>query len=206
MLVPEIWCRMRVYERDPEFLIKNGYLEKVEDFEYQGRTVLASRLGYRITGAFAERFLGRIFEMPGAVFPEELLRPEKQGLDVFVSGVEAICEAQRGVAQLYIEDGSIEAACPPIKALLHIMAFGHYEGKTVTDPAIRGLFTREVVLATSWYRQRLLAKQRQAIALWKRHVTATGSDATRSRLAEVESSAYLDSLIGTIGADPFTAL
>ena len=32
MLVPEIWCRMRVHERDPQFLIANGYLEKVERF------------------------------------------------------------------------------------------------------------------------------------------------------------------------------
>ena len=206
MLVPEIWCRMRVYEREPEFLISKGYLEKVQDFDYEGRTVLASRLGYRITAAFADRFLGRIFEMPGAVFPEELLKPEKQGLDVYVSGIEAICEAQRGVALLYFEDGSVEAACPPIKALLNIMAYGHYEGKSITDPRVRGLFTREAVLAIPWYRERLLAKQRQDIALWKRHVAATDSDAARGRLAHVESPDYPDSLIGTIGADPFTAV
>jgi hypothetical protein len=140
MLVPEIWCRMRVKERDPAFLIANGYLEKIEDFEYQGRVVLASRLGYRITSAFADHFLGRIFETPGAVFPEELLRPEKQNLAVFVQGVDAICEAQAGVARLYFEDGSVDAAIPPIKALLHIMAYGHFEGKKVTDPEIRNLF------------------------------------------------------------------
>ncbi len=205
MLVPEIWCRMRVYEREPAFLIAKGYLEKVEDFEFEGRTVLASRLGYRITAAFADRFLGRIFEMPGAVFPEELLRPEKQGLGIFVSGVEAICEAQRGVAELYFEDGSIEAACPPIRALLHIMAYGHYEGRSITDPAIRGMFTREALLASDWYRERLLAKQRRDVALWKRHLASAGGEAVRARLARVESPDYPDSLIGTIGADPFTA-
>jgi hypothetical protein len=203
MLVPEIWCRMRVYERDPAFLISKGYLEKVEDFEFEGRTVLASRLGYRITAAFADRFLGRIFELPGAVFPEELLRPEKQGLALFVSGVEAICDAQRGVAQLYFEDGSVEAACPPIKALLHIMAHGHYEGKAITDPAIRGMFTREALLASDWYRERLAARQKRDIALWKRHVAATGSDTAKARLARVEAPDYVDSLVGTIGADPF---
>ena len=36
MLVPEIWCRMRVDERDPQFLIENGYLEKVKDLEFEG--------------------------------------------------------------------------------------------------------------------------------------------------------------------------
>ena len=45
-----------------------------------GGRVLASRLGYRITSLFADRFLGRIFETPDAVFPEEMLRPEKQDL------------------------------------------------------------------------------------------------------------------------------
>src|SRR6185312_7837964 len=64
MLVPELWCRMRVYEREPKFLIENGLLERVEDFEHQGRKVLASRLGYRITALFVDRFLGRIFELP----------------------------------------------------------------------------------------------------------------------------------------------
>ena len=39
MLVPEIWCRMRAPERDPQFLIENGYLEKVDDF----RTRTAAR-------------------------------------------------------------------------------------------------------------------------------------------------------------------
>jgi hypothetical protein len=204
MLVPEIWCRMRVYEREPAFLIAKGYLEKVEDFEFEGRTVLASRLGYRITAAFADRFLGRIFEMPGAVFPEELLRPEKQGLDTFVAGVDAICEAQRGVAELYFEDGSVDAACPPIKALLHIMAHGHYQGRGITDPAIRGLFTREALMTSDWYRERLLARQKRDVALWKRHVESTGSDAAKARLAQVESPDYPDSLIGTIGADPFS--
>src|SRR6202044_1458224 len=110
-----------------------GYFEKVDDFAFEGRKVLASRLGYRITASFVDHFLGRIFEVPGAVFPEELLRPETQGLATFVAGVDAIVEAQRLVALNYFEDGSIEAACPPIKALLHVMAYGKYNGLTEKD-------------------------------------------------------------------------
>src|SRR5512144_2983527 len=64
MLAPEIWCRMKPEERDPRFLIENGYLEKVDDFVFDGRKVLASRLGYRISPRFADVFLGRIFETP----------------------------------------------------------------------------------------------------------------------------------------------
>ncbi len=121
MLVPEIWCRMRMQERDPQFMISQGLLERMEDFEFEGRTILASRLGYRITMLFADRFLGRLFETPDVVFTEEMLRPEKQSLPLFASGVDAIVDAQRLVALNYFLDGSVAAACPPLKALLYIM-------------------------------------------------------------------------------------
>jgi hypothetical protein len=164
--------------------------------------VLASRLGYRITAAFVDRFLGRIFEMPAAVFPDDLLRPETQDMAVFVEGVTAICEAQRTVALNYFEDGSVEDACPPIKALLHIMAFGSYEGRGIDDPVIRGMFGRDAMLASDWYQDRLLARQKHDIALWTRHLEATKSERARKRLDEVTSSGYLRRLEGTIGADP----
>jgi hypothetical protein len=223
LLVPELWCRMRVGERDARFLIANGYLEKVEDFEYEGRTVLASRLGYRITAAFVDRFLGRIFEMPGSVFPEDLLRPEKQDPALFAAGVEAIVEAQRLVALNYFEDESVETACPPVKALLHIMAFGHYEGMLVSDPRLRVSFTREALLESEWYMDRLRAKQSLDIALWTRHRDAVGAfldiglpasqidlrarlAMAHQQLARVTSDTYLAELVGTIGADPSVIL
>jgi hypothetical protein len=223
LLVPEIWCRMRVQERDPEFLKANGYLEKVSDFCLDNRTVLASRLGYRITPLFGDRFLGRIFETPAAVFTSEMLRPEKQDIVQFAAGVDAIVEAQARVARQYFEDGSVEAACPPLKALLHIMAEGSYEGKGAEDPEVRGLFTREYLMESDWYRERLRSKQVRDIALWKRHVSAierfhAGGDVMRGvdmdamlaescrQLARVSAPAYLKELTGTIGADPFCGM
>jgi phosphoenolpyruvate carboxykinase (diphosphate) len=130
------------------------------------------------------------------------LRPETQDIALFVEGVTAICEAQRTVALNYFEDGSVEDACPPIKALLHIMAFGTYEGRGIGDPVIRGMFSRESMLASDWYKGRLHAKQVHDIALWTRHVQATKSERARKRLDEVMSSEYLRCLEGTIGADP----
>ncbi|MGB6429499.1 MAG: hypothetical protein WBF06_02860, partial [Candidatus Acidiferrales bacterium] len=222
MLVPEIWCRMRVHERDPKFLIENGLLERVEDFEFADRKILASRLGYRITALFVDRYLGRIFETPDAVFTEEILRPEKQGVDLFAAGVDAIVEAQQRVALNYFQDGSVEAACPPLKALLHIMARGNYEGMDLSTPAFRALFDRDALLASDWYRERLGVKQRRDIALWNRHVAALETfrraaattthhefsveerlQFARAELARVTSPAYLTELRGTIGADPF---
>ena len=211
MLVPELWCRMRVAERNAAFLMENGYLEKLVDFEFEGRTIRASRLGYRITASFVDRFLGRIFEMPNAVFPDDLLRPEKQDPAVFATGVDAIVEAQRTVALLYFEDGSVESACPPIKALLHIMAHGEYLGMREDDPRIRELFTRESLLASPWYKQRLETKQLVDIALWTRHVRALEAAggpadarlaAVQEELERVKRDTYLTELVGTIGADP----
>jgi hypothetical protein len=218
MLVPELWCRMRVDERDPRFLIENEYLEKLDDYEHRGRTVLASRLGYRITPLFTEHFLGRIFEIPNEVFTEEILRPEKQDRNAFADGVNAIVETQRRVACHYFEDGSIAGACPPLKALLHIMANGTYEDKSVAHPDLRALFTRESLLASGWYQERLLTKQKRDTALWRRHIAAleafSGNTAqvfdvtdrlekARAQLARVSAAGYSKELVGTIGADPF---
>jgi hypothetical protein len=220
MLVPEIWCRMGIEEREPAFLIANEYLEKVADFDYEGRRVLASRLGYRITARFADRFLGRLFETPNVVFTEQFLRPETQDLALFAAGIDAIVEAQARVANEYFEDGSVNAACPQIKALLHIMAKGAYEGMGVDHPSVRAMFTREALISSGWYQDRLRTKQERDINLWKRHVRAlegyraksagSASDcldtagrlaAARAQLQRVSSPSYLDELTGTIGAD-----
>ena len=222
LLVPEIWCRMRVAERDPRSMIAAGYLEKIDDFELEGRAVRASRLGYRISKLFVDRYLGRIFETPDVVFPVELLRPELQDLQMFAAGVDAIVETQRRVALNYFEDGSVGAACPPLRALLEIMAHSSYEGKGVDDPGIRAMFTRESLLASDWYKERLRTKQQRDIALWQRHVRSieefrvaeqefppqddidfeSRSALAHAQLARVSSPAYLDELVGTIGADP----
>jgi hypothetical protein len=219
MLVPEIWCRIRVFERDPEFLIKNGYLEKINDFDYNGRRVLASRLGYRITAIFADRFLGRIFETPDQIFPEDFLRPEKQDLECFASGVDAIVASQRAVAEHYFEDGSVDGACPPLKALLHVMAKGSFEGMAIGHPDLRRMFTRESVLQSEWYLDRLRIKRERDVALWMRHLAALAESRSgpgpsgidldlslalaKAQIERVSSSPeYLSELVGTIGADP----
>ena len=147
-----------------------GHLEPLRDFEHGGETILASRLGYRITARFVQTFFGRIFDNPGKVFDEEILRPELQDKAAFIDGVKNIVQAQERVAKGYLEDGSIEDACPPLRALLMIMASGSFEGKGANDPGIRAMFTREYLLASDWYRRRLETKQRKDIALWRRHL------------------------------------
>jgi hypothetical protein len=222
VLVPEVWCRMFPAERDPKRLIAEGHLERLDDIVYDGRVVLASRLGFRITQKFVHTFLGRVFDNPADVFAEEILKPETQDLAVFVDGVDNIVDAQRRVAEAYFQDGSIEDACPPLKALLHIMYHGHYEGKDAHHPDVRGLFTREALLASDWYRDRLATKQERDVELWRRHVRtlqdflaqpshrgeaerldiAARLANAKKELERVSSAEYLDALEGTIGADP----
>ncbi len=222
VLIPEIWCRLFPYERDPRRLIEAGHLERLHDYEFAGKPVLASRLGYRITAKFVHTFFGRVFDNPTAVFTEEILKPEVQDPAVFADGVGNIVEAQQRMAEAFFTDGTIEDACPPLKALLHIMAQGHYQGKNADHADIRGLFTREALLASDWYHERLAIKQQRDVALWERHTRslteflaraghrdeaarlgiATRLEHARSELERVSTPAYLTALAGTIGADP----
>lgn len=222
LLIPEIWARLEPEQRDPAYLIEHGYLEPLEDFEHEGRKVLASRLGYRITDHFVHGFFGKIFDNPHAVFTEEILKPETQGLEVFIDGIDNIVEAQQRVAQQYIDDGSIEDACPPLQALLHIMASGSYRGMDAHHPEFRAMFTREQLLQSDWYRERLQIKQLRDIELWERHISnlrqflddadyadeaerlniAERFKRARVKLEQVSNSEYLEELVGTLGADP----
>jgi hypothetical protein len=225
LLVPEIWCRLFPQERDPERLLSEGHLERLEDYDFEGRRVLASRLGCRITSKFVATFFGRVFDNPATVFSEEILRPELQDAKVFADGIDNIVDAQRRVAEAYFKDGSIEDACPPLKALLHIMAHGHYQGKDARDPEIRALFSRDAVLASDWYKDRLRVKQERDVDLWTRHVRSLSAflarpghrdealrlgieerlELAKRELERVSGERYLESLEGTIGADPIHA-
>ena len=111
----------------------------------------SSILGYRITSKFASRFFGRVFGNPEAVLPEPILRPETQDPAVFAEGVDTIISTNKRVAEAYLADGSADMACPPLKALLHIMAQGSYEGMTLADPKFRAMWTREAVTGSKWY-------------------------------------------------------
>jgi hypothetical protein len=171
LLIPEIWARLESNNRDQKKFIANGSLEKLEDFEYKGNKVLASRLGYRITSSFSLRCLNRLFDEPNAVFNEKMLKPELQGLEDFVDGISNIVEAQEKVAIRYFEDGSVEAAIPPLKILLHIMAYGHFEGKEISDPKLRAYFERDYIVNSDWYKERLKLKQQKDIQFYQKQIS-----------------------------------
>ncbi|HML36809.1 MAG TPA: hypothetical protein PKA19_05185 [Bacillota bacterium] len=224
MLVPEIWARLKEPERDPERLISEGSFEKLEDFEYNGVHVPAGRLGYRMTEVFCYKYFGKLFDEPLSVFSEEILKPEKQDMDAFVDGVLNIANGHKKAALNYFQDGSVEDAIPPVKALLHIMAYGDYEGHTLESPEVRDLFKKETVLASDWYGSRLRNKQKIDVNLTKKKIGSLEAfianpinasvikefhyderlRTARETLAYYQSDAYLDALKGTIGAASIT--
>jgi hypothetical protein len=105
------------------------------------------------------------------------------------------------------------------------MAAGNYRGMDTNHPDIRYLFSREYLLQSDWYRQRLQVKQQREVDLWRSHVSSLQQflalpshaddarrlaiverlEAAQAALSRVRQAAYLESLVGTIGADPLQA-
>lgn len=197
LLVPEIFCRMSPAERDAKTLIEGGYLEKLEDYDKDGELILASRLGYRMTEKFMRAYFGRIFLHPDTVFTPEMLRPELQDADIFADSVRTISTTHARVAKAYFDDGTVSLAVPPIRALLEIMVNGVCsEGWTLDDPELREMFTRESVLASDWYAERIDAKQAEAVRRAERgiaHLEQFMADPRNaSACEEVDVQARLD--------------
>jgi hypothetical protein len=133
-----------------------------------------------------------------------------------------IAESQKKVAEVYMQDGSYEIACPPLQAILKIMVDGKWNGFTIESPEFRSLFTRDTLLQSNWYQQRLTAKQKVDCSLWNRHVDYLTEYCGRANyssvierlglshrlqlakeeLARCQSKDYLNDLVGTIGTDP----
>ena len=163
-----------------------------------------------------------MFDEPTAVFNERMLKPELQNLEDYVDGINNIVEAQQKVAINYFEDGSIEAAIPPLKILLNIMAYGNYEGKDISDPELRQFFDRDYVISSDWYQERLALKQQKDIKYYGSQIDYLESfmknphndilvddmnikarlDTTKKLYNDVKSPDYLKRLVGTIGVDP----
>ncbi len=223
LLIPEIWSRLRDYENDPQDMINKGYLEKVPELTYKGNELPTEYLGFRITRRFAHQFLGRIFTDPISIFPEDMLKPELQDEDQYADSLLNLVEAGKMVASRYFEDGCIDRACPPLKALLEVMVKGSWEGKGLKDPEFRKLFEPESIIGSEWYRQRLETRINVTESYWrgrleyleeflKDHINREASerlgiqdrlDFAKDALSQLEDKTEAVSRIhGCLGTDP----
>lgn len=218
-LLPEIWCRMTNQERTPNFLIEHKYLEKCNNFEYNGDVVQAERLGYRITRKFVRVFGARVFSLPDTIFTDDMLRPECQDMDVFVDSMSTIIDAHKRAAELVIGDDGAKDAIPPLKALLYVTAYGEYDGMRLNDQSFRELFHRDNVINSDWYNERLERYQLSQLEhlnagksrlLGLKGVLRCVPDWIMSRMRSldnqisfVSSEKYIDAITGTIGQNVF---
>jgi len=136
--------------------------------------------------------------------------------------VDNIAATHRRVAQHYFNDGSIQQAVPPLRALLHIMRDGTFEGAGLGDPAFRAMFTRQSVMDSDWYRARLEMRRELEVRHWNhlvayierllsrpeysREAERLGLHERRSyarvMLERSRSEKRLAELKGTLGAEP----
>jgi len=112
--------------------------------------------------------------------------------------------------------------CPLLRAILHIMRDGNFEGSGLNDPDMRELFDPERALASDWYQARLESTAAVDQELWSRHVKNLEAfirrpgneetsqhlrlharlDAAMEKLRETRLPGYAESLLGAIGNQP----
>lgn len=133
-------------------------------------------------------------------------------MDVFAEGMDNMVGAHRLAAEMYFNDGSIEGACPPLKALLHIMRDGSFEGKRLDSPEMRNMFTLGNIRKSEWYAERFIGRQQIEVNELQRKLYSTPEN-QQKRVAELKAQlklkkgiGYLKSLAGTLGADPYIAM
>src|SRR5205085_12374961 len=134
---------------------------------------------------FVQTFIGRVLGNPSSVFDDEFLKPETQDLATYADGVDNIVTAMRTAAAHYFSDGSVNEACPPLRALLHIMRDGTWEDRGPDDSKFRALFTREALLASDWYRARLDAQRQVDTQLLERQASYLERFLSRTNYADV---------------------
>ena len=130
LLVPEVWCRMSPEERDPQFLIANGYPRKMRGFrarrENRSWPAGSASASTRVSSA---PFSAACSTIRTPCSPTKCCGRNFRAWTIFVDGMDNIVTTQKRVAKMYFDDGSIAQACPPLKALLHIMLNDEWEGK-----------------------------------------------------------------------------
>lgn len=102
------------------------------------------------------------------------------------------------------------------------MAYGHFDGKDISNPELRKQFDREQVIKSDWYLERLKQKQQKDVAFCKKQINYLTQfmqnpdnaslvvemniperiEKAQNNLKEISSEAYFKNLIGTIGIDP----
>lgn len=153
-----------------------------------------------VRGSILQACLAMTLLLPGNSLAVTYVRPTIPGTNAD-SSVDNIVSTARRVAEHYFADGGVQLACPPLRALLHIMRDGQHEGRDLTHPDIRLLFTRESLLASDWYRERLEAKQAADVRFWQRRVKNLEAFLARANTRGVASQLNIRDRLDTAWAE-----
>jgi hypothetical protein len=156
LMMPELWSRLSPEERDPAFLKAGRIPEQVKDLSTKaGRYSLP--IGMAHHPLFAATTWGAYSTPPRRSSPKTCSGPNCNPSPI--SSMESRTSPRLwSDRQSYIDDGSIEAAIPPLKALLWVMATGATKQEHPRSRA-SPLFDRGYVLGSDWYAQRPSAYQ-----------------------------------------------
>jgi hypothetical protein len=140
-------------------------------------------------------------------------------MDIFAESMETILDAHRRAAELVIKSDEIKQAIPPLHALLHITAYGDFDGMKLQDKTFRQMFDYDYVINSDWYLERLKCYKNAQIDhltegrarlqdICESHdmIDEESADIIENRLDNIEkelsfvrSPAYLQAIIGTLG-------
>ena len=152
-----------------------------------------------------------------------------QDIKSYADSVKTIRVTNKHVAEMYIADGGADMAVPPLKALLYIMRDGEFEGLTLTSPEFRAMWTRENIIKSDWYMERLKCFQTKEVDRLQRGLEymenfikgpdSTPGDwkgkqivedlkihdrisSTKAQISTVKKPEFIQHLVGSLGVDP----
>jgi len=146
------------------------------------------------------------------VFPEDMLRPEEQDAELYAESITTITDTQRRIAKAYFRDGAATIACPPLRALLEIMAQDTVDDTRLRDPEFRALFEPANILASDWYQERIDSLVASQQTFWQNRIdyleSYNGLGApeeplahAREQLAILQAESARDHYLGTLGRE-----
>lgn len=173
--IKEVFARVGREELDVDRLLRLGYIAPEPDVEGRdagGRDVVSKGATYYY---FTERgmleFFGRVFLTSDKTWSKEEIHPWEQNKDLYVQGKETLARYKKKIALEYFNDGSIDVASEPLRAVLHMMVYDEYRFTppgaaepvvwTRESPEYRALFTGEAMLKSAEYRAALEESQRR---------------------------------------------
>ena len=207
----------RLEERDARLPDPRGFMEPMKDYETAGKPSSPAGSATGSPRGLSARSSAGCSTTPQRCSPRRSSSP-KTGPRAFADGVKNITEAQQRVAAEYLEDGSINDACPPLAGAADHHGARLIRGQRRPPRRHPHMFTREYLAG-----QRLVPPALGQAASRHRHVeTAPGIHRSfpdpgrappgqrwelpsaapgRRRLRHVSSPHYVQSLVGSLGTD-----